>query len=186
MRPSAPGRRRATTTSVPGGLRIVLPARRRWGAAAFLAVWLCGWGFGLAAVLGELLGQGVQGERSLVPALFLVVWLAGWSVGGAVAAWAAAWNVAGREVVTVTGTRLTVRREVLGIGRTAAYDAAAVRDLRVEAPRSFPFAPRRWDRWPGGPIAFDAGGATRRFGAGVDEAEAEQLVAALRARLPSA
>lgn len=52
----------------------------RYGVAAFLAFWLCGWAFGEIFVLGALLGGGLGGAS-----LFLIGWLGAWTVGGAFA-----------------------------------------------------------------------------------------------------
>jgi len=180
----APARPRSTSTAIPGGLRVVIPARRRWLVSLFLGVWMCGWTVGEVTALGALFAGKGPGLNS-----FLLVWLVLWTLGGAFAATALAWNVAGREVVSVSGATLTVRREVLGVGRTSEYDAASVRNLRV-APQPFdPFDFRSGMRlWGlgGGVVAFDYGAATHRFGAGVEEAEGAEIVRAFRERLPAA
>ncbi len=185
----APARPRSTRTAIPGGLRIVIPARRRWFVTAFLLVWLCGWAFGEAAALWKVVTEAPAIARNFGPSLFLIVWLLGWTVGGVFALTMAAWSVAGREVVSLSGATLAVRREAFGIGRTSEYDSGAVRNVRVAAqpydPSDFRSGLRFWGLG-GGPIAFDYGAATHRFGAGVEEAEAAELVQALRDRLPSA
>jgi hypothetical protein len=186
----APGRRRSSVTSIPGGLRIVIPAPRRWVVTLFLGAWLCGWAAGLVSAVSQLLRPGSAPDlRGPGLGLFFAVWLGFWLVGGALALWGAAWNVAGREVVSVAGSNLVVRREVAGIGRTRTFDTAAVRNLRVVPFSAGAIGARRRD-WAAkagrGPIAFDAGGTTQHLGAGLDDAEAEQLVAVLRERLPAA
>ena len=57
---------------------------QRHFAAAFLAFWLCGWAFGLAAMTRSLLTGGFQP--------FVIVWLGGWTVGGGFAIWTL-WNM---------------------------------------------------------------------------------------------
>jgi hypothetical protein len=145
----------------------------------FLCVWLCGWAFGWISAFRSVLSRSEP---------FLVVWLTFWTLGGAFAVAVVAWSLTGREVITGGGTALLIRREVLGIGRTSEFDAAQVRNLRV-APMAF----NPWDFrhsmsfWGlgGGPVAFDFGARTYRFGAGVEESEASSIAAVLRELLPA-
>lgn len=51
----------------------------RYGVAAFLAIWLCGWAAGWWAAANLIM----QGNGSL----FLIAWVGGWTVGGGFAAW---------------------------------------------------------------------------------------------------
>jgi hypothetical protein len=166
---------------MPGGIRVVIPARRRWFAILFLSVWLVGWAFGEVAVTRQLLfGSGA-------PPVFLLVWLSFWTVGGAFAFATLAWSLAGREVVSVERGLFAIRREVLGVGRTWEYDAGKVHNLRVSPagfdPLGLSGSFRFWGL-SGGPMAFDYGARTSRFGAGVDEAEAASIVSEIREWLP--
>jgi hypothetical protein len=78
---------------------------------------------------------------------------------------------------------LTMRREPIGIPLRKGYDLLNVRNLRV-----VPFDESLWSRrdpWtPTGPLAFDYGARTVRFGAGIDEAEARMIVDSIRTRFP--
>lgn len=144
-----------------------------------------GWGFGEVTVVQQL----TRGLTRGPPVLFLAVWLALWTAGGAFVIAVIAWSIAGREVISVAGGTLAVRREVLGIGRAWEYDGVHVRNVRVSPAPFDPFDFRASVRFwglGGGPIAFDYGARTHRFGAGIDEAEAAPIVAAIRERLPSA
>jgi hypothetical protein len=176
----APARRRSTQNSIPGGISIVIPPRRRLLLTLFLCAWLVGWAIGEVAAARELLlGRAPP---------FLIVWLAAWTAGGSLVIAIVAWGLGGHEIVSIGATGLTVRREAFGIGRTWEYDPAQIRHMRV-APAPFdPFDLRSSFRlWGigGGTIAFDYGARTYRLGAGVDEAEAAAIVEALRERLPA-
>ena len=70
-----------------------LEAARRWGAAAFIGFWLCGWAagevFAIAFLAGLLPGPGgVGGGVGWFGTLFLVGWLGAWTVGGLAAFYA--------------------------------------------------------------------------------------------------
>lgn len=73
-----------TVSDANGQPMLVLPAQKagaaRWGVAAFLGFWLCGWAVGEVTVIGSLL----FGKTSHV-SFFLLAWLGGWTVGGAFA-----------------------------------------------------------------------------------------------------
>ncbi len=193
----SPGRPRAIRSAVPGGIRFDVPARRNWLALVFNCAWLGGWAYGELTMLDGL-------RRGDSPAPFAIAWLVGWTAVGAFALWTIAWGLAGREVITVAGRTLSVRREALGIGFTRRYDAVQVRNLRVspsaaadssvEGPDVPPWrGPRREEathaRAGGGgagPIAFDYAGRTVHLGSGAEGSEAELIVATLRERLPQA
>lgn len=193
----SPGGPRAIRSAVPGGIRFAVPVRCNWLALVFTCAWLGGWAYGELTMLDGL-------HRGDSPAPFAIAWLVGWTAVGAFALWTVAWGLAGREVLTVAGRTLSVRREALGIGLARRYDAARVRNLRVsrsaaadssvEGPDVPPWrGPRREEatharggRGGAGPIAFDYAGRTVRVGSGVEEAEAQLIVAALRERLPQA
>ena len=91
----------------------------------------------------------------------------------------------GRRGHSSSGDVLALRRDVWGFGRTREYDLSHVSSLRV--------APAAWNPYDwsgamqfwgigGGPVAFDYGSRTFRFGASVDEAEARDIVNQLRAQ----
>jgi len=144
----------------------------------FLSAWLVGWGFGEVMAARELL----FGNRS-APDLFLAAWLILWTLGGAAAVYAWLRMLAGREVIVLGGGVLTIKAEVFGVGRRNEYDVAHIKNLRVEPPAAFSNdmsgAMRFWGIG-GGPVAFDYGSKTLRLGAGLDDAEARDVIRELR------
>jgi hypothetical protein len=179
-----PGKTRSSVVDTPEGLVLSIPARRHPFALLFLPLWLVGWAFGWRMAFGQLTSSRGEGP----PDLFLLVWLIGWTAGGVFAIWALAWSLAGREVVTLRPHELILARRILGLGRARRYDLSHVADLRASpesySPSDFRSSMRFWGVG-GGPIAFDYGASTVRFGAGLDEAEARQLVQRLIGRQPS-
>jgi hypothetical protein len=178
----APARMRSTMEEVSGVVRVRIPARRRWFLAVFLAVWLCGWLAGEIVALRGLFGPSHSARPPPTP--FLLFWTSAWTVGGALAVYTWIWNAFGREVVELDGRALIIRREPIGLPLPKQYDLLQVRNLRV-----VPFDGSLWSRdssggMRGGPLAFDYGARTIRFGAGIDEAEARMILDSIRTRFP--
>ncbi len=177
----APGEARTLSEDGPGGLQITMPAARRRFFALFLVAWLGGWFFGERSALRELISGNAGEQRG-----FLAFWLVAWTLGGLAAAYAVLWTTFGRERVILRPDALLLRREVLGIGRTRAYDIRYVKDLRLAAPAGAFDYRHGLEFWGfgGGRIAFDYGAKTVYCAPSLDEAEAKQVVANLRARNP--
>ena len=173
---------RATVADTPTGLHITIPANRNWFIVLFMGFWMCGWLFGECAVIKTL----ITGKASSTD-LFLVGWLGAWTVGGAFVGYQVLWNMAGKELIVLGVQTLAIKRDVLGFGRAREFDLAEVRDLRVDSASSG-LAKLSWGssgQMPGastGTIAFDYGAKTFRFGSGLDESEARQLIARLGTR----
>ena len=167
------------------GLRVTIPARRNWFVLLFLLVWFAGWLFGEVTVSNQV----IHPVRNEPDRLFLVVWLLAWTIGGAFAIAAAAWQLAGREVITFDSATLSHRVEAFGIGRTRTFRLADVRRLRATEWSNSPFSNQRMWFPPVfgggyGPLAFDYGARTFRIAPGLDEAEANMLVQELKGRIP--
>jgi len=150
----------------------------------FLIAWLGGWAFGEVSASGELLRNGDK-----TPTAFLTFWLAGWTLGGAFAASAVIWQLAGREVISVSSNTLLHRAEAFGLGWSRSYKASEVRNFRSTEYASNSFTNQRAWLPPVtgagfGPVAFDYGARTIRMASSLEEAEAKMLVRELSPRLP--
>jgi hypothetical protein len=181
MRRVVPAKRRSTSSAVPGGIRVVIPARRRWFLSAFMSLWLV---FIASAAVPAT--RDILRSYQRYPTVFVTLWVAAWVLVVASVVAALAWYLAGKEVVLAAGSTLAVRREALGVGRTREYDLAHVRNLRVApVPRGpFEVGSGLWGMG-GGLVAFDYGAKTHRFGEGLEEAEAGDVTEEIRRRLPS-
>ena len=172
---------RITITDTMQGLRIIMPGRRSWLVICFLGFWICGWAVGEVMVARQFL----NGDAPPGGEVFMLAWLGVWTVGGAVAIYAWLWQAMGKEIVTVHGQRLTTRRDIGGFGFDKEYDLVQMRDLRIGQvgfnPLEFSSSLQLWGVG-GGVIGFDYGARTYRFGAGLDEAEAKQVVTAIKQR----
>ena len=182
MAKKKPTASRITITDTPGELCIVMPNRRSWFVIGLLALWICAWGTG--EVIGSTTlfkGEVPAGEEGL-----MLAWLGVWTVSGLAALLAFQWQVMGKEIVTVQGQTFKTRREGGGIGFGKEYDVQQMTNLRVEQPRFSPFdVSASFQLWGigGGVIAFEYSAKTFRFGTGLDEAEAKQIVESLKRRL---
>jgi hypothetical protein len=161
-------------------MRISIPVRRNIFLTAFLGLWLIGWAWGEITVPRLAFCAKTQEAP-----LFVLAWLGMWTLVGGLAIYVFLWRLVGKEIVSVDGLLLKIKKDIFGYGRLKEYELASVRSLRV-APDSFNLwdfsAALRFWGVGGGTIAFDYGASTNRFGAGVDEAEAKDIVTRIKER----
>jgi hypothetical protein len=170
---------RATVSTGADGLRIIIPSRKNVFVIVFLLVWLGGWFFGETSAIRSLVQRGTENQG------FLAFWLLGWTAGGAFAALAWLWNLAGREILELGSGKLVYQRAVGPLKLTKTYDLSHIKDMRAVPLPGFMQGGRNGFNalgLTGGPIAFDYGASTIHVGAGVEEAEAKSLVQTIRAR----
>jgi len=172
---------KASVFDTPGGLVINIPAAKSWFIILFIGFWLCAWAFAEFSVIRQLaIGKAPGGAG-----LFMFGWLGAWTVGGCFAISFWLWSMTGHEIVSLTPTSLTIRRDILGFGRSREYDLPSVKNLRIDntalnSRYNQGFSPTL----AAGTIAFDYGSKTFRFAGGVDEAEASHLIELLKSRYP--
>jgi hypothetical protein len=162
----------------PEGLEIVIPANRNLALAIFLGMWLAGWLMGVWNAIGQV-------RRDLGSDPFLLIWLTTWTVAGIVVAYLWLWTLVGNERIIMGTSMLRVKRDVLGLGWTRVYALTKIRNLRVAAPSRRLGSPNLalgLAGFMGGTIAFEYEGRTIRFGASLDEAEAQTVVDRMRQR----
>jgi hypothetical protein len=172
---------RATVTNDGSDLKIIIPIKRNWFITLFLTFWLGGWAFGEFTVSHAMF----SGSSPLGPKFFMLFWLGGWTVGGGFAIYVWFRNLMGKEVISINSMTLTIRQEVGGIGRSKEYEMQAVKNLRVSPlsynPWNFSSSMQIWGIG-GGLIAFDYGAQTFRFGTGLAESEAQDLINVIKKR----
>ena len=171
---------RHTAQLVDEKLIVNIPSRTNWLQILFLLVWLAFWLFGWSAGLFGLISAGGAG-------LFMLFWLVFWTIGGLAVMLSLLWQLTGREIIVVDDKALRIKWQLWGFSWLKTYLAADVGSLRV-SPVVYAWHGRSrqlsyW--WNGcGPIAFDYGAKTYRFGDGVDEAEAKQIVKLIQKQFP--
>lgn len=168
---------RALVEDDGAGLRITIRPKPQLFGTAFLGLWMIGWGFGEISV-GYQLFYGLPESRFPAPASFFVLaWLALWTLGGAWCFATFLWNVAGREIIELSQTKLTRRKQTPLFRRSRQYKVASMANLRVTSPS--------WNddneslssmTFSDGAISFDYGRSTHRLASDLDEADAKYVI----------
>ncbi len=180
VRPSAGS---ADVQDTPSGLVITIPAPRHMFAMLFLPLWLIGWAFGEISAIGDLFGP--AGDQ---PVGFLLFWLAGWTLGGVFTLGFFLWMLSGKQIIRVERGLFSIRWDIFGLGYSREYELSRVVNLRIGAvgginPFSIAQSGALWGL-TGGPLGFDYGAHTIRFGLAMHEAEAATILPRLSRLLP--
>ncbi len=145
-------------------LIFIIPSRKEWSLLMFLPIWLMFWAFAFTFEFSTMVEGGP----------FILIW----GLVGLSSILSLLWMLLGKEVVKVDYDLFHIRRQIWGVGHTRSFDCASISNLRVvDRPRV-----RRGRASIGmiyrmdGPITFDYGAKTYRFGDGVEEAEARMIV----------
>ncbi len=164
-------------------LIIYIPSKRNLLLILFMGFWMMGWFSGETSAINELVKGGFAGKD-----LFMIAWLGGWTVGGVFALSLLLWQLFGKEKIEVANNSITYSRAVVIPIFPKEYSSEYIKNLRFtnigyneRYGRS-----RNMEFWGFGPglIAFDYGSRTIRFGIGIDEAEAKQIVAEIQQKYP--
>ena len=154
-------------------LVVTFRARRSWGELLFLGFWLTIWTFGGIAALYALQDAGWGGR------VFLLFWLCGWAFGEAFAASQIAWQLAGREVLTLTPNQLETRKQVGRFARIQRLHVLAIADVLPERVPTDEDEEERTDYR----LRIISQEKTLHVGEGMDENEAEYVASVVRARV---
>lgn len=164
------------------GAELHIRAKREWGGLIFIPVWLTFWTFGGVMAMKWVLHPGPSTSRA-----FILLWLLGWAAGETWAVYQWFWTAFGKEIVLAKEGALTVKRDVLGLGRTRSFPIGSVANLR--ACGVFP-STSYWDTYlaqmklGGGSVGFDIQGQIVRFRIQLTEPEAQDIVRQLKPYLP--
>lgn len=194
-----PAKPRYQIESIPTGMRVLIPSKKNWFMILFLGFWLMGWAVGEITVTGALVAgvvKVINGGLDDIASkgagafggLFMIAWLGAWTVGGAFAIYAWLWQVKGVEEVVIAHDGFCIKRRTPVWTRTKNYHLHEVKSLRASQAQASIFdMSRGMEFWgiSGGVLAFDYGAKTVRFGIGLDEAEAKQILGDVRGRFPN-
>lgn len=160
------------------GLGIDIPAGKSNIKIAFLSVWLAGWSIGGVFVIIDLFSA----NGAWPGKLFSLFWLAGWAVGMGLVSFSIVWQFIGREVVFVTSGSLVIESRLIYRFRRRIFPVDQVSDLkRIE--RTVLQSRKAGSDSP--TISFDANGKTTKFGRGLDEDNAQEVVNILKKSIQS-
>ena len=124
------------------------------------------------------------GEWSFLDLIFLIVGSIICLVFLGFALYVVLWSLFGREIIRVDADTLGIQRRLFWDRQPKDYEISSIRALRVTGVPYEPFRLFRSFGLAGGPIAFDYGAETVRFGAGIQEAEAEHVLDLLSKKAP--
>lgn len=148
------------------GLRLTLPCTKDWFRIPFFSVWMVGWYFGESSEIPKVIKGLLSGK---VP-IFELAWLVMWTFGGVFLSFWIIWRLLGSEVIMVENERLSLRKQIAGMGTSREFETSQIAALRFRpeygSGRSY-----RESR-----VELDYGAKTYDFGAGIQPAEASQLL----------
>jgi hypothetical protein len=164
----------------PEGVEVIISARRSPFVNFFLLVWMVGWSIGEIEIAGKLLSQGAE-----TPDAFMVFWAFGWTLGGLLAVFIYLYNMKGREIVRVSDAELVRKRQYVWFSRSKNYAMEQMAHLRLTDidPSALEMG-GGMEFWglSGGSISFDYGPGIEKFGLGINEHEASQIIAVIKNR----
>lgn len=179
-----PSAGRSKVTNTYDGLQIIIPSKK--GAfQIFMVIFLCAWMGGWLMSEGTVIKELITGNPSTEARLFLTFWLVAWTVGGIFCTLIIIWNIAGKEIISISSNAIRLERKALNVGSNKLYSIGDVKNIRIHTGNASPFS---W-QWSmefygigGGKLAFDYGLKTIRFASGIDEIEAKHLMELLKDR----
>jgi len=171
---------RCIINGYPEGIEVIIPAKKGFFVNTFIAVWLMAWVYGEVVIINRLIN--IDGQT---PDAFLVFYACGWSLSGMLAIFIWLWNNKGREVIRISDNELRRSREYVWFSRSKIFQTKFISNLRVSdhSPTSLEMS-GGMEFWglAGGTIAFDYKSSLGKIGLGIDEAEAEKIIEAIKAR----
>ncbi len=119
----------------------------------------------------------------------LILWIILMALQVIVIAYLVLWQLFGQEEIEVGPDSIAIRQAVLGIGRRKVYPCEHISRMRTDFAGSVePFLENGEGGFASlegtGVIAFDYDEKTIRMGIGIDEAEAEEIVAEIQRQYP--
>lgn len=111
-----------------GEIEIIIPTKKVWYLTMFLCLWMCGWCAGEFFAIRTLL-EPSKNDNSVN--LFMLIWLTGWTFGGLIAIRTPLWNVAGREIITISHGQIKLDKKGAIFYKPKIYDLNEAKNFRV-------------------------------------------------------
>lgn len=157
-----------------GAVPIELPRRGSRAAAAIVAGMFVVFAAAWIVVIHGLHFGGLRDVGDLVSLLFRLFWVVGWSIGVAVLGLLTVLLLFYRECFYIAGGRLISAARIGPLRMIGEYDIASLRNLRLER-----------DDKDGVRVRFDYGDGTRTLGDVMPQAQADLILGAIRAAMPT-
>lgn len=141
----------------------------------FFSVWMIFWCVAESKALPKVTKEIRSGDAPM----FDIVWLAMWTFFWLLFSSWIVWRLVGSEVLGVENGRLTLRKQIAGIGRNWEFDITQIAALRFRAEYG------TGKRYRESRIEVDYGAKTYNFAAGIQPAEASQLLGLIAKREPT-
>lgn len=122
------------------------------------------------------------GSDSLLP---LLLGLLVWGISGAFWLYSIVVNTFGKEIITISEGRCSIRKSFLGRGPTREYGTSDISNMRIHGLRASGPSILRQFTQTGVSIVFDYQGKTHRFGNQLLEREARFMLDRLKSKLPT-
>ena len=171
---------RLTIKEYPQGIEIVISARRSPFLNIFLIAWMLAWAYGEVEILNRLAEY--DGDT---PDAFMVFWAIGWTSSGFLAAFIWLWNMKGKELIRISDEELLRYRNYALFARSQTYQADLISNLRLTelTPNSVEMS-GGMEFWglAGGAISFNYGNHVHKFGLGIGESQAREIIQAINNR----
>ncbi len=136
---------------------------------------MVGWYLGESSEIPKV----IKGLHSGEVPIFDLGWLVMWTFFGVFFSLWIIWRLLGSEVIEVANGRLSLRKQIAGIGPTREFETSQIAALRVR-PEHGSGKGHRESR-----IELDYGAKTYNFGSGIEPAEASQLLGLLAKWAPT-
>jgi len=191
---------RHTVEKFDDRVRVTLPSKRSIFRVLFVCLWFLLWGYmvsGLVYVaitankaieIGKNSTPPVQpGDVFLMVSICFSFFFLALLALGVFGLYRFGWLISGNEVIEATPQALIVTKQIFRWKRSKNYSSEKVSGLRTNTQRLSMFLlGKRVKRFLGGAgmIAFDYEGRTSTFGLEISQAEAEQIILALKEGLP--
>lgn len=178
---------RSTISHGNRNLEVSIPAKRNYFVIAFLSFWLTGWTIGGFIAIGVVLFS----STPISAQLFLLFWLCGWFFGEVAAGSTLLWQLTGKEIISINNKGISLTSKIVSFSKSKHYHINNIRNLGIASTNSStPFNTNNSVANPmlskflsfvptTGQLSFSNGMKTIRFAAEVDEAEAQQILAAI-------
>ncbi|MFV2033149.1 MAG: hypothetical protein ACC663_11690 [Gammaproteobacteria bacterium] len=173
-------KRRSIINQYEQGIEVIIPATKNPLVNFVLVLWIIGWVYGEVAILSKLINTNGQS-----PDAILVFWIVAWTLGGLVAVLMWLWNEKGCEIIRISASELRHSRNYVLFSRSQSYQTGLISNLRLNPQTASNLEMGGgMEFWglAGGTIAFDYNQGIYKFGLGLDEAEADEIIKAFQSR----